>query len=91
MAKKQDIKAGKPIKFRMSSLGGIMSLKPRNSGSSSLAEQKQHKIFKSKNKYLKPGGQFTPSTNKGLRQGIYLSGPKKVDPENRIKFLEGID
>ena len=43
MAKKQDIKAGKPIKFKVSSRGILHSLS-RNSGSTSLAEQKQHKI-----------------------------------------------
>ena len=89
MAKKQDIKAGKPIKFKVSSRGILHSLS-RNSGSTSLAEQKQHKIFKSRNKYLKPGGQFTPSPSKTFRQGLYVSGPATLPIENRAGFRAGL-
>ena len=89
MAKKQDIKAGKPIKFKVSSQGILHSLS-RNSGSTSLAEQKQHKIFKSRNKYLKPGGQFTPSPSKTFRQGLYVSGPATLPIENRAEFRAGL-
>ena len=89
MAKKQNIKAGKPIKFSVSSRGIVHSLS-RNSGSTSLAEQKQHKIFKSRNKYLKPGGQFTPSPSKTFGQGLYVSGPAELPIENREEFRAGL-
>ena len=101
---KKQIVAGKPIKFRMSSLSGIMSLNTGNSRRTiSLKEQKQRKIPSRFKPFLNPGGvahgiqtknqnkEYVTEPGKNFKQGVYLSGPKDIPTASRVKFLEGVD